>query len=122
MGKRGRRIRKAQRAKHTNMHHLLFQRKHFADGYGFLLRQAFVFEMDVEAHNELHRHILHDVPKPPEIQLRKAWEAYQKDKWLIDQYDIIQATEWLLRACEDPAWKACMSRQLIYFKDIYKGF
>lgn len=116
VGKRGRRIRKKQRAKHTNRHHLIYQRAHFATGYGFLLRQAFVFEMDVEIHNELHKHILHDIPKPPESQLKAAWEAYQANKYIIDRYGIIQAAEWLLWACDDPAWRACMKRQLDFLK------
>lgn len=122
MGRKGRRLRKAQRSKHTNKHHLIFQRCHFNNGYGFLLRQAFVYELDIDIHNELHKHILHDIPKPPEWQLKRAWEAYQADKWLIDQYDIVQACEWLAKACSDPAWRACMNRQLIYFKDTLKDY
>lgn len=116
MGKRGRRIRKQQRAKHTNRHHLIYQRTHYGTGYGFLLRQAFVFEIDVEIHNELHKHILHDVPRPPETELKRAWEAYQANKYIIDQYDVVQACEWLLWACDDAAWRACMKRQLDFLK------
>lgn len=122
MGKRGRRIRKQQRAKHANKHHLIFQRKHYGDGYGWLLRQAFVYELDVDIHNQLHKNVLHDVPRPSEAQLKSAWEAYQANKWLIDQYDIIQACEWLYNACDDPAWRACMHRQLIYLKTNLGGF
>ena len=122
MGRRGRRLRKKQRAKHTNRHHLVWQRVHYSGGYGFLLRQAFVYEIDVDIHNCLHRHILHDIPKPPEWQLKRAWEAYQANKWLIDQYDIVQACEWLADACSDPAWRACMNRQLIYLKNALKDY
>lgn len=122
MGRRGRRLRKKQRAKHTNQHHLIYQRKHFGDGYGFLLRRVFVYELDVDIHNYLHQHILHDVPRPSEEQLKRAWEIYQANKWLIDQYDIIQACEWLANVCSDPAWRACMNRQLIYLKDSLKDY
>jgi hypothetical protein len=106
----------------ATIRHLIFQRKHFGDGYGYLLRQAFVFELDVDIHNELHKHILHDIPKPSEEQLKHAWEVYQANKWLIDQYDIMQATEWLMWACSDSAWRACMKRQLIYLKDNLKEY
>ena len=122
MGRKGRRLRKAQRSKHTNRHHLIWQRVHYGDGYGFLLRQAFVYELDVDIHNYLHQHILHDIPKPPEWQLKRAWEVYQANKWLIDQYDIVQACEWLAHICSDPAWRACMNRQVIYLKDALKDY
>lgn len=122
MGRKGRRLRKKQRAKHTNRHHLIFQKASFSDGYGFLLRNAFIYELDIDLHNELHKHILHDIPKPPENELKKAWEAYQSNKWLIDQYDIMQATEWLMWACSDSAWRACMKRQLIFLKSNLGGY
>lgn len=116
MGRKGRRLRKAQRAKHENKHHLLFQRKHWSDGYAFLLRQAFVYELDIEVHNDLHKDILHDLPKPPERELKKAWEVYQNNKWLIQQYDILQACEWLIYVFDDPAFKECMKRQYWYLE------
>ena len=122
MGRRGRRIRKLKKSHHSNRHHLIFQRAHFSDGYGYLLRQAFVYELDVDIHNELHRKMLHDIPRPSEAQLKRAWEAYQKNKWLIQYYDIIQACEWLMYACEDSAWRACMQRQLIFLKANLGGY
>lgn len=122
MGRKGRRLRKKQRAKHTNAHHLIFQKKHYGDGYGWLLRQVFVYDLDVDIHNYLHQHILHDIPNPSEGQLKHAWEVYQANKWLIDQYDICQACEWLANVCTDTAWRACMTRQLIYLKDNLKDY
>lgn len=117
MGRRGRRLRKKMRRGHTNKHHLIFQRCHFSSGYGFLLRQNFVYELDVDIHNALHHDILHDIPKPSELALHNAWKAYQANKTIIDMYDIVQAAEWLAYACDDPAWRACMLRQAIYLKD-----
>lgn len=116
MGRKGRRLRKLKRSHHTNKHHLIFQRKHFSEGYGYLLRQAFIFELDVNIHNELHRHVLHDIPKPSERELKRAWEAYQANMWTIRRYDIVQACDWLMNACTDPAWRACMKRQRNYLK------
>ena len=116
MGRKGRRLRKKQRAKHTNVHHLIFQRTHYSTGYGFLLRNAFKYELDVDIHNALHHDVLHDIPKPPESELKRAWEVYQANKWLIDQYDIKRACEWLMWACEDGVWRACMKRQLIFLE------
>lgn len=111
MGRRGRRLRKRQRSKHENVHHLIFQRCHFSTGYGLLLRNVFKYDLDVDLHNTLHHDIIHDIPKPPERELKRAWEAYQANKYIIDQYGIIQACEWLIWACDDAAWRACMKRQ-----------
>lgn len=122
MGRKGRRLRKLKQSHHANKHHLIWQRRNWQNSYGFLLRQAFVYELDVDIHNELHRNILHDIPRPPEAQLKRAWEVYQANKWLIEQYDIIQACEWLMWACEDKAWRACMERQLIFLKSNLGGY
>lgn len=122
MGRKGRRLRKKQRAKHQNLHHLLFQRCHWSTGYGFLLRNAFKYELDIDIHNQLHHDILHDIPKPSEHELKRAWEAYQKDKYIIDMYDICQACEWLSKACQDKAFRACMERQTIFLKDALHNF
>ena len=110
MGKR------RKHGKTTNRHHLIFQGQHYKTGYGKLLRDAFVYELDIKIHDELHHDVLHDVPKPPESQLKAAWEAYQAYKYIIDRYGIIRATEWLLWACDDPAWRACMKRQLEFLQ------
>lgn len=120
MGRKGRRLRKKERAKHTNMHHLIFQRNHYGEGYGWLLRQSFVYELDVDIHNELHHHIIHDIPNPPEEQLKNAWEVYQANRSLIDTFNIVQACRWLANACPDPAWRACMARQLAFLKEKLK--
>lgn len=116
MGRKGRRLRKAQRAKHANKHHLLFQRKHWSDGYAFLLRQTFVRELDVDIHNDLHKGILHDIPRPPERELKRAWELYQEYKDEVNRLDIVEACEWLIQACDDPAYRECMKRQYWYLK------
>lgn len=121
MGRKGRRLRKKQRAKHTNRHHLIFQKSSFSDGYGFLLRNAFIYELDIDIHNELHKIVIHDIPRPPEEQLKRAWEEYRLNRWTIAQFDILQACEWLLYACDDHAWRACMARQLAYLQEKLKG-
>lgn len=120
MGRKGRRLRKKQRAKHTNRHHLIFQKSSFSDGYGFLLRNAFIYELDIDIHNELHKIVIHDIPRPPEKQLKRAWEEYRLNRWTIDRFDILQACEWLLYACDDHAWRACMARQLAYLQEKLK--
>lgn len=106
----------------TNRHHLIFQRKHYRDGYAKLLREAFVYELDIDLHNELHNTILHDVPRPSGAEIKAAWLKYERERDIIAKYDIIDACEWLMQACDDPAWRACMQRQLIFLRSRLGGY
>lgn len=115
MAKRRKRNKAQKFARYSNRHHLIFQRRHYADGYGYLLRQAFIYEIPVKKHDGLHK-VLHDIPKPPEDQLKRAYERYLNQKSYIDTLDICEALEWLIWACEDEAWRACMRKQLDYFR------
>ena len=113
---------KRRKCASTNRHHLIFQRKHYCDGYAKLLREAFVYELDVDLHNELHNYVLHDVPRPSNVEIKAAWLKYQAERDIIATYSIIDACEWLMRACADPAWRACMQRQLIFLKSHLGGY
>jgi len=108
--------RKARRHGSVNRHHLIFQRAHYRDGYAKLLREAFIYEIDIDIHNELHKYILHDVPRPSNAEIKAIWLKYVDERDIIATYDIIEACEWLMQACTDPAWRACMHRQLIFLK------
>ena len=74
-----------------------------------------VREVRIGIHNELHNHILHDVPKPNEDLLRTAWQDYQKDKECIDGLDICQLILWLYDEIPDEAFRACMMIQYRFF-------
>lgn len=75
------------------------------------LRNAFVYMLDINIHNELHNEVLHDVPNPSPDALKPLYLAFLAQRQEINQLDIIGATEWLQNACDDPAFKACMKRQ-----------
>lgn len=94
-----------------NRHHLLFQGRHWNTGMAKELRNAFVYMLDINIHNELHNELLNDVPKPPPDALKPLYLAFLAQRQEINQLDIIGATEWLLNACDDPAFKASMKRQ-----------
>ena len=106
----------------TNRHHLIFQRTHYRDGYAKLLREAFVYELDIDLHNELHNYVLHDVPRPSNAEIKAAWLKYQAERDIIAKYDIIDACKWLMLSCYDPAWRACMQRQLIFLRSNLGGY
>lgn len=104
-----------------NRHHLIFQRRHYAHGYAKMLREAFVYDLDIGTHNELHNLVLHDVPRPSDAEIKAAWDAYEHDRDVISTYNIVKACEWLMMACADPAWRACMARQLNFLRSHLGG-
>lgn len=101
--------------------HLIFQGRHYSSNYGKVLRDIFVYPLDINIHNQLHNQILHDIPKPSDLELRKMWNKYQQDCEYIKNFDIIEACEWLMMACDDPAWQGCMKRQWLFLKSALRG-
>lgn len=108
MGRKGRRL-KRKRDKHKNIHHLLFQRKHWSSRYAIEVRRHFTYEIPIDIHNELHRE-LHDIPLPPEKELAAMFP-------LPYCPDIIEACEWLIAHSDDGAFKACMRKQRDFLKE-----
>ena len=94
-----------------NRHHLLFQGRHWNTGMARELRNAFVYMLDINIHNELHNEVLHDVPTPSPDALKPRYLALLAQRQDTHHLAIIGATEWLQNACDDPAFKACMKRQ-----------
>lgn len=98
-----------------NRHHVLFQGRHWTTPYAKQLRMAMTREIRIGVHNELHNHILHDVPKPSEELLKIAWQDYQRDKARIDALDLCQLILWLYDEIPDEAFRACMMIQYRFF-------
>ena len=115
VGKKGRRIRKMQRSHDVNAHHICYQRRAWSTGYAYLIRHAFIREVPVKIHDDLHRHYLKDVPVPPEHLLEEAWREYQEHRYEIDQYDICRAIAWLYVHIPDRAFRQAMQTQLDFF-------
>ena len=114
-------MRRKRFRKGYNRHHLIFQRKHYAKGYAKALREAFVYEIPIHIHDELHNTVLHDVPRPSDAEIKSMYLTYLAHKEVIDQADILTACEWLATACRDPAWRACMFRQYNFLKEKMHG-
>lgn len=98
-----------------NDHHICFQRKSWADGYAYKIRHAFVRQVPVDIHDELHHVYLSDVPRPDEAKMKKAWVEYCANKAVIDQYDICRAIAWLYVHVEDAEFRKAMQIQLDFF-------
>ncbi len=121
MGRRGRRIRKLQRSHETNHHHLLYPRRGWCDGYAYLVRHAFIREVPVDIHNELHRDIVKEIPVPSESVMKVAWEEYQKNKFEIDRYGICRALAWLYVHVNDVKFRKEIQKQIDFFTERLGG-
>lgn len=107
--------------KQRNRHHLLFQGRHWTSPYAKQLRQHMVREIPISIHNELHNHIIHDIPKPSEDILATAWKDYQKNADYIDSLNICQLILWLYDEIPDEAFRACMMVQYRFFDSKIMG-
>lgn len=119
MGKK--KVKARKRPHGVNRHHLIYQRRHYGRGYAKMLREAFVYDLDIDIHNELHNDVLHDVPRPSDAELKEMWFTYLRHKKLIESSDILTVCEWLMTACRDPAWQACMRRQYEFLRSRLGG-
>lgn len=94
-----------------NRHHLLFMARNWNSGKAKILRAYFVYYIPIGIHNELHNHILHDVPKPPPDALIPLYNAFEAEKATLDHLGIIEALKWLQTACDYEPFKAAMRKQ-----------
>lgn len=95
----------------VNRHHLLFQARYWDCGMAKELRNVFIYWLPVEIHNELHNHVLHNVPKPPSDALKTLYLAFLDERHMIYQLDILNALKWLEMHCPDDAFKQAMRVQ-----------
>lgn len=104
----------------TNRHHLCFQKRHWQKGYARAICTAFVRYVPVEYHRELHER-LRSVPVPPAWMLRDAWQAYRRDKYTIDTYDVCRAAAWLYVNIPDAEFRKAMQFQIDFFTTRMQG-
>lgn len=117
MSKKKRR-RNRQKAQPTgrNRHHLLFQGRHWNAGMAKELRAYFVYYIPISIHNELHNHLLHDVPKPPPDALKPLYLAWEEQKAEIDRLDAQNAAKWLETACDYEPFRIAMHKQAVFLE------
>lgn len=105
----------------TDRHHILYQRRFWDKGYARVLRNAFVREVPVSVHRELHTHVLKDVPVPNGCLCKVAWEEYSRNKSKIDGYDVTRACAWLYVHIPDVEFRRAMQTQIDFFATRIKG-
>lgn len=94
-----------------NRHHVLFQARYWNKGMAKELRLYFVYYLPICIHNELHNHIIRNIPKPPPDALKTLYKAFQAQKWELDQLDILDALEWLKKACAYEPFQDAIRKQ-----------
>ena len=70
--------------------------------------------MDVDLHNALHQ-VVSNIPLPPPQMLRAAWEAYQRDACVVDNYDFIKVCDWLIAQIDDLPFRRAISVQRNFY-------
>lgn len=120
--KRKARRRTRQKRPYTgqNRHHLLFQGRHWNQGMAKILRDNFVYLLDVRIHDELHNAVLHDIPKPSPEALKALYLAFLEQRQEISQFDIVKAAEWLSKACAEEPYHSTMAHQAKFLKEKLK--
>ena len=111
MSKKRRRNRQKAQPTGRNRHHLLFQGRFWNTGMAKELRAYFVYYIPISIHNELHNHLLHDVPKPPPEAMKPLYMAWKEQKAEIDRLDAQNAAKWLETACDYEPFKTAMRKQ-----------
>lgn len=97
----------------TNKHHLLYQGRHWNSGYAKMLRDNFIFEIPICIHQNLHNHVLFDVPVPDGKELSKMLKDFEREK--PEFCDIISGIKWLISHSEDERFCDAMKKQLDFF-------
>ena len=109
--KRKRKNRQKTQPTGRNRHHICFQGRHWCNGMAKELRNYFVYYIPISIHNELHNHLLHDVPKPPPEAMKPLYLAWKEQKGILDHFGIIEALEWLEKACDYEPFQMAMRKQ-----------
>lgn len=56
-------------------------------------------------------HLLHDVPKPPPEAMKPLYLAWKEQKGILDHFGIIEALEWLEKACDYEPFQMAIRKQ-----------
>lgn len=99
-----------------NKHHLLYQARHWNSGRAKILRDSFVYMLDVKIHDELHHAVLEDVAKPSPQGISSIFNAFCEQKQEIAQFDIVEALEWLQNACDEEPFHSQIVRQTQFIR------
>lgn len=116
MAKNKRRKRAKKSYTGQNRHHLLYQARYWNNGQAKVLRNAFVYMLDVKIHDELHNAVLHNIPKPSSEAVSSIFRAFQAEECEITHLTILEAAEWLQNACDEEPFNTAMRIQADFLR------
>ena len=85
------------------------------------MRNFFVYRLDIDTHNELHKYVLHDVPRPAPMAMSRLYAQFEQDRWRLESYDMLEALDWLMRNCDDERFCEAISTQLDFLSGKMKA-
>ena len=88
-------------------HHILHYRRFWSKGCLQLLRRAFVYELPIEVHHELHSNV-GSVPPLSDAEARQLWLAFKQLKY---EMDLFEALEWLVGNAPNPEFEEAIKEQ-----------
>lgn len=94
-------------------HHLLFYRSEWNKGCRMLLRRAFVYEIPVVVHRELHR-VVKPVPPLMEWEARKLWHDLKDFGY---EMNIFEAYRWLIEFSPNDEFRNAITEQFEFIKE-----
>ena len=87
-----------------------------------MLRNYFVYYLDVDVHNELHNGVLHDIPRPTPEGLAALYGAFKDQKGIIDkEFSMLNSEQYYSklasgRVLGDDPYHSCMAHQATFLK------
>lgn len=94
-------------------HHLLFVRRAWDRGYKLLLRRAFIYELPIAVHQELHANI-EPIPPLDEDEARILWMELNSEGC---EMDIFEAMEWLIAHAPNSEFEEAIAAQQRFLLD-----
>lgn len=94
-------------------HHILFYRREWDGNFKQLLRRAFVYQIPIGVHQQLHATV-QKVPPLKENEARFLWNRLKQESHRLD---IFEALEWLMRNSPNAEFYEAIRAQHDFLRD-----
>lgn len=94
-------------------HHLLFYRKLWDKGYKQLLRRAFVYELPITVHQQLHA-VVGAIPPLDEREAQELWSNYNYTA--KRGMSLYEALDWLIANSPNDEFRHAMIEQYAFIR------